>query len=64
MAAKEADRKILEKELWKFAKEEKEKYIEPPYTTNFAISFLPFEGLYGAVLHIPNLFLRPRTNFM
>lgn len=34
----------------KFAKDIKEKYIEPPYTTDFAIMFLPFEGLYAEVV--------------
>ena len=27
------------------------KYIEPPYTTEFAIMFLPFEGLYSEVVN-------------
>lgn len=26
------------------------KYVEPPYTTDFAIMFLPFEGLYAAAV--------------
>ncbi|MDB5930560.1 MAG: hypothetical protein JWR60_2267, partial [Polaromonas sp.] len=32
-----------------------EKYIEPPYTTDFAILFLPTEGLYAEVLRRPGL---------
>lgn len=32
------------------AKEIKEKYIYPPYTTDFGIMFLPFEGLYAEVV--------------
>ena len=32
-----------------------EKYIEPPYTTDFAILFLPSEGLYAEVLRRPGL---------
>ncbi|WP_235043592.1 DNA recombination protein RmuC [Candidatus Kinetoplastidibacterium galati] len=32
------------------------KYIEPPYTTEFAIMFLPTEGLYAEVLRYPGLF--------
>ena len=27
------------------------KYVEPPYTTDFAIMFLPFEGLYAEVIN-------------
>ncbi len=32
------------------AKDISSKYIEPPYTTNFAIMFLPFEGIYAEVV--------------
>lgn len=34
-----------------FAKDICDKYIEPPYTTDFAIMFLPFEGLYSEVVN-------------
>ena len=34
-----------------FAKDIHDKYIEPPYTTDFAIMFLPFEGLYAEVVN-------------
>ena len=41
------------KQLWgvlkKCAADIKNKYIEVPYTTNFGIMFLPFEGLYAEV---------------
>ncbi len=33
------------------AKDIHEKYIEPPYTTEFGIMFLPFEGLYAEVVN-------------
>lgn len=33
------------------AKDISQKYIEPPYTTEFAIMFLPFEGLYSEVVN-------------
>lgn len=33
------------------AKDINEKYIAPPYTTNFAVMFLPFEGLYAEVVN-------------
>lgn len=33
------------------AKDIREKYISPPHTTNFAIMFLPFEGLYAEVIN-------------
>ncbi|MGN1114043.1 MAG: DNA recombination protein RmuC [Oscillospiraceae bacterium] len=43
--------KNLETIIKKCAKDIKEKYICPPYTTNFAIMFLPFEGLYAEVVN-------------
>jgi DNA recombination protein RmuC len=48
--------KELEKKIRLFAKDIKTKYVDPPHTTDFAIMFLPFEGLYAEVLRIPNLF--------
>ena len=36
--------------VMKAAKDIKTKYIQPPETTEFAIMFLPFEGLYAEVL--------------
>ena len=33
----------------------RDKYIAPPHTTDFAIMFLPTEGLYSEVLRIPGL---------
>jgi DNA recombination protein RmuC len=38
-----------------FAKDISEKYIGPPHTTDFAIMFLPTEGLYAEVLRQPGL---------
>ncbi len=35
----------------KCAKDIREKYVEPPFTTNFGIMFLPFEGLYSEVVN-------------
>jgi DNA recombination protein RmuC len=40
----------LERTIKTFAKDIKEKYISPPYTTDFGIMFLPFEGLYAEVV--------------
>ena len=39
-----------------FAKEIHDKYIEPPYTTNFAIMFMPVEAIYAEVLREPGFF--------
>lgn len=38
------------------AKDIKEKYIDPPNTTEYGIMFLPFESLYAEVLRTPGLF--------
>lgn len=42
--------KNMENAVKKAAKDIHDKYIEPPYTTDFAIMFLPFEGLYAEVV--------------
>lgn len=43
-------RKKLENSIKSFAKDIHDKYIESPYTTDFAIMFLPTESLYCEVL--------------
>jgi DNA recombination protein RmuC len=48
-------KKELEKKIKLFAKDIKTKYVDPPNTTDFAIMFLPFEGLYAEVLRIPGV---------
>lgn len=40
----------LETRIKGCAKDICDKYIDPPYTTDFAIMFLPFEGLYAEVV--------------
>jgi len=34
-----------------FAKDIRDKYVEPPHTTDFAVMFLPFEGLYAEAVN-------------
>lgn len=41
---------VLERRVKSFAKDIHDKYISPPDTTDFAIMFLPTEGLYAEVL--------------
>ncbi len=48
--AVEAAGKVLETRIRQFAKDIRDKYIDPPNTTEFAIMFLPFEGLYAEVV--------------
>jgi DNA recombination protein RmuC len=47
--------KSLESRIKLEARNIKEKYIDPPHTTDFAIMFLPVEGLYAEVLRQPGL---------
>ena len=54
--------KDLETTIIKMAKEIKE-YIMPPETTDFAIMFLPSEGLFADVLSIEGLFEKVRRDF-
>ena len=48
-------RKTLVGRIKAEAKDISEKYIDVPNTTNFAIMFLPFEGLYAEVVDTPGL---------
>ena len=50
-----AARKELRTRILNEAKTIKQKYIEPPYTTDYAVLFLPTEGLYAEVLRINDL---------
>jgi len=61
-AQEAADKELAEKSIKSLgarikaeAKYIKEKYIDPPYTTDFGIMFLPVEGLYAEVLRQPGL---------
>lgn len=47
--------KSLENRLKLEARSIHEKYIEPPHTTDFAVLYLPVEGLYAEVLRRPGL---------
>ena len=55
VAGAEAAGKALEVRIRLEAKSIVDKYVEPPYTTDFAILFLPTEGLYAEVLRRPGL---------
>ena len=47
--------RALEQRIRLEARSIAEKYLEPPHTTDFAILFLPSEGLYAEVLRRPGL---------
>jgi len=50
MAQIDVSRKALTQRIKLFAKDVKEKYVSPPDTTNFAVIFLPAEGLYSEIV--------------
>jgi len=47
--------KALKMRVTEEAKTIRDKYLEPPYTTDFGILYLPVEGLYAEVLRIDGL---------
>jgi DNA recombination protein RmuC len=51
----EAACKSLESRIKSEAKTIRDKYLDPPNTTDFGILFLPIEGLYAEVLRLPGL---------
>ncbi len=53
--AAELAARALDSRIRKEARSIADKYLEPPYTTDFAILFLPTEGLYAEVLRRPGL---------
>lgn len=48
--------KKLERIIKDMAKNIRDKYLDPPYTTDFGIMFLPTEGLYAEILRRTGLF--------
>ncbi len=46
----------LRRRIESFAREIHDKYLDPPNTTDFAVMFLPVEGLYAEVLRDPVTF--------
>ena len=56
-------RKALERRILDEAKDIRDKYIDVPYTTDFAILFLPIEGLYAEILSIAGLQDRIQREF-
>jgi DNA recombination protein RmuC len=55
VAAIEASAKALEARILAQARDIRDKYIAPPHSTDFALLFLPFEGLYAEALRRPGL---------
>lgn len=63
VAAVEAATKALEVRIKGAARDIRDKYISPPNTTDFAILFLPTEGLYSEITRRPGLFDQIQLEF-
>ena len=55
VVAVEAASKAVETRIRVSAKDICEKYIHPPHTTDFAVLFLPTEGLFSEIIRRPGL---------
>jgi DNA recombination protein RmuC len=55
--------KNLETVIKKMAKDIRDKYLDPPNTTDFAIMFLPFESIYAEVIRRSSLIDQLRSEF-
>jgi DNA recombination protein RmuC len=55
--------KNMETVIKKMAKDIRDKYLDPPNTTDFAIMFLPFESIYAEVIRRSSLIDQLRTEF-
>ncbi len=55
VAAVEKASRNIEQRIKAEARQIRDKYLNPPQTTDFAIMFLPVEGLYGEALRRPGL---------
>lgn len=62
MLAADAGR-LLDKAVRLMATDIRDKYLDPPNTTDFGVMFLPTEGLYAEVLRRPGLFEALQRDF-
>ncbi len=51
----DSSNKKFEAAIKSMAKDIKEKYVDPPHTTDFGIMFLPFEGIYAEIMRRSHL---------
>jgi len=59
----DAANKNIENVIKKMAKDIRDKYLDPPNTTDFGIMFLPFEGIYAEVIRRSNLLEQLQREF-
>jgi DNA recombination protein RmuC len=55
--------RTLEQAMRKMSKDIRDKYLDPPHTTDFAILFLPFESIYAEVIRRNDLVDQLRREF-
>lgn len=63
LAQIETAQKLLETTIKKMARDISDKYIDPPFTTDFGIMFLPFEGIYAEVVRKASLLEDLQRNY-
>lgn len=63
VAAAAESRKQLDRSVREMARTIRDKYLDPPHTTDFGVMFLPTEGLYAEVLRLPGLFEALQRDF-
>lgn len=63
LAQIESAQKTLENTIKKMAKDIRDKYIDPPHTTDFGIMFLPFEGIYAEIVRKASLLNELQSNY-
>jgi DNA recombination protein RmuC len=61
--AVETATKNMENTIRKMAKDIRDKYLDPPNTTDFAIMFLPYESIYAEVIRRTTLVDQLRTEY-
>jgi DNA recombination protein RmuC len=62
-AALEEASRMLEVRIKNEARSIRDKYLDPPHTTDFGIMFLPTEGLFAEVIRRPGLFDQLQREF-
>ncbi|MCX6180122.1 MAG: DNA recombination protein RmuC, partial [Chlorobiales bacterium] len=63
LAEIEMAQKNLDATIRKMARDIGDKYLDPPHTTDFAIMFLPFEGIYAEVVRKASLLDELQRNY-
>lgn len=63
LVAIDAAQRALSQSVKKFARDIRDKYLEPPHTTDFGIMFLPTEGLFAEIVRQPDLIAQLQREF-